>query len=327
MKSTVSIVIPVKENNDRFRQEIIPALKKQTFKNFELIIAPDQEEKKENFPLFVKIVSSWPITGPAAKRDLGVKKAKGDLIAFIDDDVYPDKNWLKNAVRCLQSPQIAAVCGPGITPPSDNLKQKVSGWVWRSWLGAGGAGTYRCRPEEKRAIDDYPTFNLIVRKKDFQAVGGFDSHFWPGEDTKLCHDLVYKLGKKIIYDPKILVYHHRREIFLPHLRQISRFAIHRGHFARILPKTSFRIGYFIPTFFTAGLISGFFLSSINPLFKTFYLVIIGMYLTVLLLTALQVFLKEKNLQLAFLLIPSIFLTHLVYGALFIKGLLAKKLEQ
>ena len=262
-------------------------------------------------------------------RDIGASKAKGSFLAFIDDDVYPSKNWLKNALNLFSDKKISAVCGPGITPPQDNIFQKVSGWVWASWLGAGGAGVYRCLPLKKRLVDDYPTFNLIVRKKDFQKISGFRTHFWPGEDTKFCHDIVYKLKKKIIYDPKALVYHHRRPIFIPHLRQISRYGLHRGHFIRILPKTSLRIGYFVPSalvlfIFLVPII--YYLSNFN--FVLFlYIYIWAVYFLLLIINSVFVFLKEKNHLLSFLLIPAIFATHLVYGIFFIIGLLTRKLSR
>lgn len=325
LREKISIIIPTREINDYLQRETIPAILEQTYQDFEIIVLPDKP-LKEKFSK-TKIISTGSGVGPADKRDLGVRKAKGSIVAFIDDDAYPEKHWLKNAIRWFKNPNIAGICGPGITPPTDNIRQKVSGWVWQSWLGAGGAGTYRCRQEKKREVDDYPAFNLIVRKKDFQAVGGFDSHFWPGEDTKLCFDLVYKLGKKIIYDPKIIVFHHRRPVFIPHLEQISRFAIHRGHFVRILPRTSLRIGYFIPSFFVLGLGSGFFLSFVHPFFKTIYLSVLGIYFFLLLLTSIEAFLKEKSLKLAFFLAPAIFLTHFVYGVLFIKGYFSPKLER
>lgn len=326
MTPKVSIVIPVKKINNYLRQETIPAILKQTYKNFEIIILPDKKTK-EKFSQ-TRIISTYPKTGPADKRDIGAKKAKGEILAFLDDDSYPDKNWLKNAVKIFQeSNKIASVCGPTLTPPHNNLYQKASGYVWSSWLGSMGAGTYRCAISPRREVDDYPTVNFLVRKKDFLQVGGFDSHFWPGEDTKLCLDLTKKLKKKIIYDPKVLVYHHRREVFGPHLKQISRYAIHRGHFAKILPETSLRIGYLIPTFFVLGLIFGFFLSFIHSLFKLIYFSAIGVYLLALLTTAIQVYLKEKNFQLALLLIPSIIATHLVYGILFIKGFFSPRLKR
>ena len=335
-KVLVSIVIAVKEINDFIRKETVPAILKQTYHDFEVIILPDKASKEKSASRWIRIIPSWPKTGPADKRDLGVKKAKGEIIAFLDDDSYPDKDWLKNAIKIFNQSLISGVCGPSITPPHNNLRQKASGYIWSTWLGSGGAGTYRCAISSRREVDDYPTVNLLVRKKDFLSAGGFDSHFWPGEDTKLCHDLVYKLGKKIIYDPSVLVYHHRRAVFKPHLQQIGRYAVHRGHFARILPKTSLRLGYLIPSLFVLWLFSGPILIFLLKIFQlhVIYLVLVflyllttGFYLLLLLLTSFHVYLKERNLKLALLVIPSIFITHIVYGALFIKGFFSKKLER
>lgn len=325
----ISIIIPVKEVNDFLRKETLPALLKQSYQGFEVIIITDKPSKESaGWQIKIAILPSWPKTGPADKRDLGVKKARGEIIAFLDDDSYPEKNWLKNALAIFNKNQkIVGVCGPSITPPHNSLRQKASGYVWSTWLGSGGAGTYRCAVSQKREVDDFPTVNLLVRKKDFLAVGGFDSHFWPGEDTKLCHDLVYKLGKKIIYDPSVFVYHHRRSVFKPHLQQIGRYALHRGHFARILPKTSLRLGYLIPSLFVLWLFGGPFLFFLYLPLLRLYLFSLAVYLLLLMITALQVYLKEKNFKLALLVIPSIFVTHVVYGALFIKGFFLKKLER
>ena len=332
-KKFVSIVIPIKKINDYLRKETIPSLLKQTYQNFEIIIVPDKPSR-EKFAK-TKIISSWPKTGPADKRDLGVKKAQGEIVAFLDDDSYPDKKWLQNALLVFaQDEKIAGVAGPSLTPPSNSLRQKASGYVLSTWLGSRGAGTYRASVFQKREVDDYPTVNLLVRKKDFLAIDGFDSHFWPGEDTKLCHDLVYKLGKKIIYDPSVLVYHHRRAVFKPHLQQIGRYAVHRGHFARILSKTSLRLGYLIPSLFVLWLFGGPILIFLLEFFQLcflsiplylLYLLTIGFYFLFLLATSFQVYLKERNFKLALLVIPSIFITHMVYGVLFIKGFFLKKL--
>lgn len=324
----VSIIIPSFDLSDYLVKETIPALLGQSFSRFEIIVLPDKKTTRQ-FPK-TKIYPVIPRKGPADKRDLGVKKARGEIIAFLDDDSYPDKNWLKNALKIFEKGggKVAGVCGPQLTPPADNWRRKVSGHVWSSWLGSGGAGVYRCSLSSRRRVDDYPTVNLLVRKKDFLKIGGFDSRFWPGEDTKLCHDLVYKLKKEIIYDPGVLVYHHRREIFGPHLKQISRYALHRGHFARILPKTSFRLGYFFPSLFLLGLIGGFIITllfSASPAYFSFvpfwglYLSAVLAYTGLLLATVAKVFKKEKNFHIALALVPAVFLTHLYYGFLFLKG--------
>ena len=330
----VSVIIPVRKINNYIIKEIIPVLDNQTYKKFELIIVC-QSVGKTKFPRFVKIIKT-KINNPAKMRDIGASKAKGNFLAFIDDDVYPHKNWLKNILSYFENKEIAGVCGPGITPPQDNILQKVSGLVWSSWLGAGGAGVYRCLPQKKRFVDDYPTFNLIIRKNDFNKVSGFDTKFWPGEDTQLCYKIIYKLKKKIIYDPKVLVYHHRRPIFIPHLRQISRFGLHRGYFAKILPKTSLKIGYFVPSLFvfflfiTPLLINIVFMLNFKisaSLIISLYLATLFFYLLLIVFEMLKIFVREKNIILCFLFIPAVITTHIVYGGYFIKGLLAKRLER
>jgi len=320
----VSIVIPLKKINHYILNEVVPALEKQTVSSFELILVPDKKTKKIDFPSFVKVYPSWPKLGPADKRDLGVKKARGEIIAFIDDDAFPDANWLKNALSIFKTDKnIAGVCGPTITPDNDPLLSKVSGWMWASTLGSGGAGSYRCLPKKQRQVDDYPSCNLLVRKKDFQSVGGFDSRFWPGEDTKLCHDLTYKLGKKIVYHPDVLVFHHRRDIFIPHLKQIGRYGLHRGFFVKILPKTSKRLGYFMPMLFAVGVIFGPIAGLIFPPLFVIYALVLGVYFLFLVLTQIWVLRKSRNILIALLVGPTIFVSHIFYGLMFAQGLTKK----
>lgn len=346
MRPKFSIIIPLKEINDFLRKETLPAISRQTQQDFEIIVLPDKptKEKLEK----ARIIPSWPKLGPADKRDRGAKEAKGEILVFLDDDSYPASNWLENARKIFEGKSnpslVAGVCGPSLTPPKNNLRQKASGYVWSSWLGSGGAGAYRCAKSSRREVDDFPTVNLMIKKKDFWEVGGFDSGFWPGEDTKLCREIVYKLGKKIIYDPEIVVYHHRREVFKPHLQQIARYALHRGHFARILPETSLRFGYLMPTMFVFSLLMapilflvarflGF--QNLAFLILVLYVLTIVVYKGALLWTGTRIFLLEKNSRLlrsseiwrlVFLSMSAIFLTHFVYGALFVKGFLTPNLK-
>lgn len=323
---TFSVIIPVKRINNYIVKETIPSILKQACQDLEIIVLPDKKSSGKFSK--TRIISTFPEIGPAQKRDVGAQKSRGKILAFLDDDAYPDENWLENAVKYFKNRNnVAAVCGPGVTPSHDNLWQKASGWVWSTWLGAGGAGVYRCLPQSVREVDDFPTFNLLVRKDDFLRVGGFSSRFWPGEDTQICLNLVKRLGKKIIYDPKILVYHHRRPLFLPHLKQIGSYGLHRGHFARIFPETSARLGYLAPVFFTLGLIIGFFLAIVSPFFLFIYLSAIFLYLTLLIKEAIFVYTKEKNIKVSLLVILGIFLTHIWYGLRFIQGYFSKSLKQ
>lgn len=306
MSTTFSIIIPVRVETNYLR-ETLKHLKSQTFKDFEVLVITDKVSKTSN---------------PAIKRNLGVKMSHGKYLAFLDDDSYPDKNWLKNSYQHLQNEELSAVCGPCLTPPGDNIYQKASGAVWGSLLGSGGAGTYRNKISSPRFVDDYPSVNLIVKNEDFKAVKGFDTYHWPGEDTILCLNLVHQLHKKILYHPSIQVFHHRRNVIIPHLQQITRYALHRGNFARIYPQTSFRVGYLLPSLFLVY-------SLLLPLiFKlSFYFVIPLVVYLLLLLVTLTTFIIEKNsLQVSLLATVTIPITHLYYGALFIKGFLTPNLD-
>jgi glycosyltransferase involved in cell wall biosynthesis len=291
-----SIIIPCQTKQD-LCPELLPALKSQTLKPQEILIVTN------------KICPG----DPATKRNWAAKKAKGKLLAFIDSDAYPDKNWLKNAQQHLKPKNICAVGGPNLTPPNNNVFQQISGFIWSTFIGAGGAGVYRNKISKSRLVTDYPSSNLIVKKNHFNKVKGFNTSFWPGEDTKLCHDLVFKLKKQILYHPSVQVFHHRRPIFVSHLQQISRFGYHRGLFAKILPKTSRLPGYFGPSLFITWLILT------NIFFTPIFYLTLNIYFSIIAITAMSLTFKTKNTLISVLFFITVPLTHLTYGLYFLKG--------
>ena len=159
------------------------------------------------------------------------------------------KDWLKSAVHHFNDLSVAAVGGPAVTPLSDSLKKKISGWIYESPL-VSSKFTYRYKPAPIQNVDDYPTCNLIIRKSDFMEAGGLKPDIGPERILFYALKLTHKLGKKIIYDPGVKVYHHRRDVFGPHLRQIKSYAFHRGFFVKKFPETSLKPAYFIPSVFS-----------------------------------------------------------------------------
>ena len=170
--------------------ECLKGLSEQTYREFEVIVLPDAAPEtpwpRQDYPL--SVISTGKVR-PAEKRNAGIAAAKGDVVAFIDDDAYPDARWLENAVKYFSDPAIGGVGGPGVTPPGDSFLARAGGRVYENVLVSGG---YRYRylgGRVRRDVDDYPSCNLLVRADVLRAINGYRTDFWPGEDTLLCEDI------------------------------------------------------------------------------------------------------------------------------------------
>ena len=309
-----SFIIPVKEINHYIR-ESVPKILAIGRDDYEIIIYPDHASGKTWQK--TKQIASGP-GGPAMKRTLAIRDAQGDILVFMDDDAYPEKNFLELLDEDFSDPSIVAVGGPAITPKDDTFLQKVSGAVFLSPLSGGYPERY-VPVGKKRFVDDWPTVNLSVRKDVFSDLGGFDTAYWPGEDTKFCLDLLEKKGKKILYDPRLIAWHHRREGFVRHMRQVSGYGIHRGFFARVYPATSFRLKYFIPSAFLVYIIAGLGIGIRHPFLLQYYIVGLVIYMIALSKALYDIARHEKDRRILFHAAYYIFFTHLVYGYKFIVG--------
>jgi len=317
-----SIIIPVKAINDYIR-ESVPIILGLDYPEFEVIILPNDLPEGPLEPALldprVRIIPSGRVS-PAVKRDMGAAGSRYPFLAFIDDDAYPEANWLREAARYFAQEEVSAIGGPAITPRGSTVREQASGLFYETLTGGGGMA-FRYRPAAKAFyVDDFPTVNLLVRKSAFEAIGGFDSAFWPGEDTKFCHDLV-RAGFKILYVPSVVVWHHRREVFRGHLRQIAGYGRHRGYFAKILPLTSRRPVYFAPSVFVVGHLGLIGLSCLDGAFFDMWLAVTGLYFF---LVAIDVLARTHNLALFWLTFLSIPVSHVTYGVMFLRGYFSRR---
>ncbi|QZP17290.1 glycosyltransferase [Methylophilales bacterium] len=316
-----SIIIPVKSINNYVR-ETVPHIQALKTHKWELFIIPNSIEENEwADDKRITILESGKV-GPAQKRDLGAMSSNGDIVVFLDDDSYPDVNFLKIAKTYFLNSNVIAIGGPAITPKEDSFWQHVSGAVFLGKLTGGFPERYVPYGPSKE-IDDWPTVNLMVRRKDFLSVGGFDCHYWPGDDTWLCLKLK-KTGKKIMYAPEMIVWHHRRAGFLLHLKQVGAYGLHRGYFARHYPETSFRFKFFIPSLFVFFvLVSIIFALSGQSLFL-FLFILFGWTIYILAIVS-SIYDSSKHEGLLVSLATLLYLppTHFFYGIRFMMGFLRK----
>jgi len=322
-----SFIIPVKSINDYIKENISNILKIER-DDYEIIIYADDVDNNFYSDKVRQIATGK--CGPAEKRSLAMKDAIGDILIFIDDDAYPATNidqvkkFGLNADRYnfldildedFKDEDIVAVGGPAVTPDSDNKLQKISGAVFLSSLSGGNPERYiPCG--EKRFVDDWPSVNLSVRKSAFILANGFNSKYWPGEDTLFCSDLINKTNKRILYDPHLIVFHHRRAGLKRHIKQIQQYGLHRGFFAKKYKKSSLKLKYFIPSIFFIFVISSFFFWRIFPVvYKLGYF----LYIIALLKAFIDIHKYEKNTEICLRSLYYIFFTHLAYGYSFLKG--------
>jgi GT2 family glycosyltransferase len=241
----VSVIVPLHRDGPRFRKCLDHCRRMPVAATFEVICVSDHPVSDLPTDVLLLRTGSSGDTSPAVKRDAGERVARARLLAFIDDDAYPRDDWLDVAMRAFADPSIAGVGGPGVTPAGSPWRERLGGAVYESLLGAGPL-RFRFIPQEPpRDCDDLPAYNLVVRRDAIRAVGGWASTFYGGEDTKLCLALVSS-GFRLRYLPDMVVFHHRRPVFGPHLRQVSNVGLHRGFFVKRYPKTSRRVLYLLP---------------------------------------------------------------------------------
>lgn len=311
----VSIIIPCKEIND-YANECIKYCRRLDYGNYEIILIPDSAfEKIEG----TRIVPTGPVT-PGAKRNIGVASSNGEVCAFIDSDAYPREDWLSNAVKYLND-EVVAVGGPGITPPEDSLMQKASGLVLSSVMVGGLSRRYKSK--SSFYSDDIHSCNFITNKNMIKEAGGWNEKYWPGEDTLLCLGIERK-GKKMIESSDVIVFHHRKPLFIPHLRQMFNFGLHRGFFAKKFKGNSAKPQYFFPFLLVILLPIGGLISLVNSLATVFFLGFLAAYFLVVLVADIM---ETRDLRLLPLVFSGIILTHLAYGIAFSAGLLKKSLKK
>ena len=219
-----SIIVPFQYYSKNI-DLLLDSIQKNKTKNIkEVIFICDEniniKSKKYNFS--IKIIISNAL--PSEKRNLGVNEACGNYLIFIDDDAFPNEQWIMNIENSINK-NYEIVGGPGILPKKHNFFQKLVYIILISKFFTFVSNRYF--PEKIKIVNEWPSMNFIIKKKLFIEIGGFDNRYWPGEDSELCLKL-NNLGKSIYYNPNIIVFHNPRSNIYSYTRQIFRYGLHRA---------------------------------------------------------------------------------------------------
>lgn len=233
---------------DRFKDicELFDSCKAQRYPYVEVIFVAERskelyERAKQytegiKLPNFKALFSEEEL-GLSAARNLGIKEAIGDIIAFVDDDALLFPDWAEEMVKTYQDNSIIGVTGPAtlIWEDKDSEKWFPDEFTWivggTSWMGQN------C--EDIIDVRNVGGMNYSFRRWCFENYGLHNPQFgqWIGEKAdwnKLTGEEVElslrmrQSGGRIVFNPKLQVYHK----VLRHKRNLS-----------YLAKRSYSFGY------------------------------------------------------------------------------------
>ena len=148
--------------------------------------------------------------GLASARNTGLAAARGEIVAYIDDDAYPDPHWLTYLAAAFMRTDHVGVGGPNLPPPGDG---PIADCVANA---PGGPNHVLLSDQEAEHI---PGCNMAFRRSALSAVGGCDPQFRAaGDDVDLCWRLQQR-GGTLGFSPAAMVWHHRRNSIVRYWKQ------------------------------------------------------------------------------------------------------------
>lgn len=217
----------------------LDGIRLQTYRRIETIVIIEKSQELFEFTKNyvdqmklekVRIFFSETQGGMSGGRNLGIEKARGDIIAFIDDDAKPFPEWAQEMVKTYEDDSIIGVMG-GVIP---SWEDESMSWFPQEfyWLLACTASMGLKAITEVRNV--WGT-NLSFRKEAFDSCGSFTTTFglqrggkkgWhdpPSEDVDFSLRVRKETGKRIVFNPLAQVAHK-----ITHDRLQWRFIIRRS---------------------------------------------------------------------------------------------------
>jgi cellulose synthase/poly-beta-1,6-N-acetylglucosamine synthase-like glycosyltransferase len=208
----ISVIVCTYNGSRNWLAECFRHLKKIDYPNYEVIVVDDGSTDR-----FTDCARDYgfrlirtPNSGLGNARNTGLFAATGEIVAYIDDDAYPDPDWLKYLAATFLHSGFVGVGGPNLPPCGD-------GWIADCVANSPGGPIHVLLTD--REAEHIPGCNMAYWKSALLEIGGFDERFRvAGDDVDVCWSL-QKRDWKLGFSPAAVVWHHRRNSVRTYLKQ------------------------------------------------------------------------------------------------------------
>jgi GT2 family glycosyltransferase len=233
MKTQLSVVVPSfrrSDELDRCLEDLAAQLDPPTFEVvlvLQAFPAGAAESIRDRFGerLNLRVAEFSDGLGTGGARNEGLRMSRGEIIAFLDDDVRLPAVWCKALVSCYADPMVGAAGGfvghPGHYGPMRNTVYRLLGITSNrfklDWGGFNVGPAFN--PPGVHEAEWLGGGNMSFRRQAILGVGGFDEAlgaFWH-EDADVTHR-VMKSGWKVVCSDQLAVDHFPSAVNRPPLR-------------------------------------------------------------------------------------------------------------